>query len=244
MGAPRLAPRVTLVLEDSQGQRDSLDVPGPGGKIRVAVGRPGHRSSVWRVWANQNKSDVYVAARVLAGTQKFSLHESGDWRNQWVTKEQAKRFTSKENRVMDRWPRPPARPGGWTTGLTIWVPSDDLLDITDDKQSLAGVDWIPEPPPDSAIGIHVVVAEPDRGFVTLRAAAPMDGFRLADGRVVLVVVSVHRLADIDRLWLDQQRVRARAAAGSVAGEAAPGRRMALFGNDSEGNRLVWDLSWR
>ena len=190
MGVSRPTSHVTLVLRDSHGQQDSVEVHGPGGTIRVAVGRPGHRSSVWRIWANQNKSDVFVAARVLAGTQKFSLHESGDWRNQWVTKEKAQRFTSKENRVLDQWPRPPARPGGWTTGLTIWVPSDDLLDITDDKQSLAGVDWIPEPPPDSAIGIHVVVAEPDRGFVTLRAAAPMDGFRLADGRVVLVVVSV------------------------------------------------------
>jgi hypothetical protein len=235
---------VTLVLRDSHGQRESLDVTGPGGTIRVAVGRPGHRSSVWRVWANQNKSDVFVAARVLAGTQKFSLHESGDWRNQWVTKEQAQRFTSNENRVLDQWPRPPAGPEGWTTGLTIWVPSDDLLDIADDKQPLAGVGWIPEPPTDSALGIHVVVAVPDRGFVKLQAALPMDGFLLADGRVVLVVISVHRLADDARLWLNQQRIRAHAAAGSVMGGAVPGRRMALFGSDSEGNRLVWDLSWR
>jgi hypothetical protein len=46
------------------------------------------------------------------------------------------------------------------------------------------------------------------------------------------------------LWLNQQRIRAHAAAGSVMGGAVPGRRMALFGSDSEGNRLVWDLSWR
>ena len=184
MGVSRPTSHVTLVLRDSHGQQDSVDVHGPGGTIRVAVGRPGHRSSVWRVWANQNKSDVYVAARVLAGTQKFSLHESGDWRNQWVTKEKAQRFTSQENRVLDQWPRPPAGLGGWTTGLTIWVPSVEVLDIADDKQPLAGVGWIPEPPPDSAFGIHVVVAEPDRGFVKLQAAVPMDGFRLADGRVV------------------------------------------------------------
>lgn len=202
MGAALSAKHVTLVLRDSHGQQDTIDVAGPGGKIRVAVGRPGRRSSVWRVWANHNKSDVYVAARVLAGTQKFRLHESGDWRNQWVTTERAHRFTGQENRVLDQWPRPPAGQGGWITGLTIWVPSDEVLDIEDDKQPLAGVGWIPEPPHDSAVGFHVVVAEPDRGFVTVQAAVPMDGFVLPDGRVVLVVVSVHRLAADARLWLD------------------------------------------
>lgn len=242
MGTQRPASRVTLVLKDNRGQQESLDVPGPGGTIRVAVGRPGRRSGVWRVWATRNKSDVYVAARVLAGTLKFSLHESGDWRHQWVSKARAKQFTNTEDRVLDQWPRPPARPGGWTSGLTIWVPGADILDITDDKQSLAGVDWIPAPLHDSVVGIHVAVAETGRGFVQLKQAAPMAGFWLADGRVVLVVISVQRLTDDARSWLDQQRIRAHPARG-VTRAAAPGTRMALFGNDSEGTRLIWDLAW-
>jgi len=46
------------------------------------------------------------------------------------------------------------------------------------------------------------------------------------------------------LWLDQQRIRARVAAGTVSGDAGSGRRITLLGSDSEGDRLVWDLSWR
>ena len=242
--AVRPAKHVTLVLRDGHGMQESIDVAGPGGKIRVAVGRPGRRSGVWVVWASHNKSDVYVASRVLGGTQKFSLHESGDWRHQWVTTEKAQLFTGQDGRVIDQWPRPPAGPGGWTMGLTIVVPSDDVLDFDDDTQPLNGVGWIGEPPSGSAVGFNVVVAETNRGFVAVQAGVPMDGFVLADGRVVLVVVSVFPLEEDARRWLDQQRSRALEGARGAMSETAPGRRIALFGFDSNGNRLVWDLAWR
>ncbi|MGA2501850.1 MAG: hypothetical protein ABSH20_29260 [Tepidisphaeraceae bacterium] len=119
-----------------------------------------------------------------------------------------------------------------------------MLDIEDDTQPLAGVGWIPEPPSSFVVGFHVVVAEPNRGFVAVEAAIPMDGFVLADGRVVLVVVSVLPLEEDARLWLDQQRIRARAGVSGVMSETSPGRRIAMFGFDSDGNRLVWDLAWR
>jgi hypothetical protein len=119
-----------------------------------------------------------------------------------------------------------------------------LLDIEDDTQPLAGVGWIPEPPSGSVVGFHVVVAEPNHGFVAVEAAIPMDGFVLADGRVVLVVVSILPLEEDARRWLDQQRSRARAGASGAMSEAAPGIRIALFGFDSDGNRLVWDLACR
>lgn len=43
--------------------------------IRFAVGEPGGaRSSVWRVWMNDRRDDVYIAARSLASEVKVSLH--------------------------------------------------------------------------------------------------------------------------------------------------------------------------
>jgi hypothetical protein len=140
MRVPRPASHVTLVLKDSHGQQDGVDVHGPGGTIRVVVGRPGHRSIVWRAWANQNKSDVFVAARVLAGTQKFSLHESGDWRNQWVTKEKAQRFTSQENRVLDQWPRPPAGLRG-AYGAPRATHDEQVVLVTNPPLDLASRPW-------------------------------------------------------------------------------------------------------
>lgn len=55
---------------NEQGEGISIPITGVGGTIRVCVGKVGERSGVWRIWANKGSSDVYVAARNLAGAQK------------------------------------------------------------------------------------------------------------------------------------------------------------------------------
>jgi len=234
--------RITLVVRNPEGYEESLDVPGPGGTIRIAVGRAGFHSGVWRVWAGRNQSDLYVAARVLAGTLKFSLHKSGDWRHQWLSQAHARHFANTEDRIIDQWASPSSGPGGWTRGLTIWVPGEDIVDIPDDKHRLDGVDWLPAPPADVAIGMHVVIAETGHGFVPVSGAVPFAGFWLADGRVVMVVVCTHRLDAGARSWLDERRVAARAAAGAK-GHPGAGTRLAVFGSHTDGSRAVWDLAW-
>ena len=69
-----------------------------GGALRVAVGEPGRRSEVWRIWANRTQADVYIGARALAGIQKYSLHTSGDWRYAFTQQY----FTSIEDEAADR----------------------------------------------------------------------------------------------------------------------------------------------
>jgi hypothetical protein len=233
---------VTLVVEDSQGHRQAITLSGPGGRVRIAVGEPGRRSGVWNVWANRGKSDVYVAARSVAGVQKFSLHETGDWRHQWVTQEQAKRFTGKHDRMLDRWPRPPESAGGWTRALAIWVPQPDVRDISEDDQSPEGVTWLPEPLPGFAIGIHVVVAKTDRGLVPVKGAFPVEAFTLANGEVVLVLVSRAELTDERRQWLEEQRARAQAVYSHIDLTGVKAPRMTLFGYDDNDNRILWDLA--
>ena len=235
--------RITLVLRNTHGLEERLEVSGPGGTVRVAVGRPGHSSGVWRIWATATKSDVYVAARALAGTLKFSLHESGDWRHQWVTKARALKFGGTEDRLLDRWERPPSGPGGWTRGPTIWIPGEDVADNLDPQRMHAGVEWLPAPPPGSAYGIHVVLAETNRGFVQLSNAIAMPGFFLADGHVVLVGISTHQLDEGAQSWLNEQRTRVQAEAITKS-RPARGSRIAVFGSDQEGTRAVWDLAWR
>jgi hypothetical protein len=233
---------VTLIVEDSQGHRESFTLSGPGGHVRIAVGRPVRRSGVWSVWANRGKSDVYLAARSIAGVQKFSLHETGDWRHQWVTQEQAERFTGTPIRILDRWSRPREGPSGWAKGLSIWVPQSDVCDMSPDDQSAEGVTWLPEPPSGFAVGIHVVVARTDGGLVPVSGAFPVEAFTLANGEVVLVLVSRLELTDERQQWLDEQRARARAASSHVDVTDVNALRMTLFGYDDDGNRVLWDLA--
>jgi hypothetical protein len=75
---------VTLQMRDNHGNAERVVLPGPGGEIRVVVGEPGKQSGAWKIWAGPNKSDVYLGLRAVLGHQKWSLHESGDWRYQWV----------------------------------------------------------------------------------------------------------------------------------------------------------------
>lgn len=48
------------------------------------LGRRARVSSLWRLGANREKDDVYLATRQSAFIFKISLHASGDKRLQWV----------------------------------------------------------------------------------------------------------------------------------------------------------------
>ena len=139
---------VTLVVSDGESEVP-IELAGPGGKDRIAVGRPGRPSSVWMVWANKNKYDLYVAARVVAWIQKFSLHESGDWRHQWTPQADLERLVADQeggsDRVLGRWQRPEPNGVGVRQGLSIWVPHGYINDLWGDEQGEDGVIWIPDP---------------------------------------------------------------------------------------------------
>ena len=68
------------VIQDGRSQVKKL--VGPGGTMRVAVGRPGRRSGIWRIWAPSNKPEVYVKSSDV-GELKLSLHGEQDGRSHW-----------------------------------------------------------------------------------------------------------------------------------------------------------------
>src|SRR5664279_4401308 len=92
-------------IYDEHGEGISIHITGVGGTIRVCVGKVGERSSVWRIWANKRSSDVYVAARTIAGVQRFSLHQSGVWRYAWTASAAQDHVPEDQDRVIDRWQR-------------------------------------------------------------------------------------------------------------------------------------------
>jgi hypothetical protein len=238
-------PIVTFVIEDDDGNRADVQLSGPGGASRLVIGEPDCQSGIWRIWANKPKSDVYIGIRSILGYQKWSLHESGDWRFQWVTEAKASEFTGSTDRLVDRWQQPPEVRAGWTKGFTIRVRHQDLVDRPGEVEP-AGTVRLPAPPEGHATSVHVVVARPDQGRIALHGLLPVDGFTLADGRAVLLITSVDAVLAEQNQMVDAamsegvRQMRERGVDLSTVGSP----RMLASGHDADGNRFVWDVAVR
>lgn len=254
---------VRMITSANGVQQFALPPANPKKPIRFGVGRPGRRSSVWRQWANKNKDDVYLATRHGAGVFKISLHESGDWRLQWVDRNvlpdpRDATFiplsdSATEGRVLDQWSRPSSGGTGWTDALSLWVPSEDVREIPCDAEPGRDAQWIDAPAPGNATEFRVVFVEPagDRLFDLTAALeepnsslALVNGFRLASGTAVLLLASTRRLHDSFQDELAKARDE---AAANVPTEfhlaAQTGPRTLWINADHNGRRNFWDLAF-
>jgi hypothetical protein len=128
--------------------------------IRFAVGSiDEYRSAIWRLWVQGN--DVYLAARVLTGFIKISLHKSGIWRLAWTDASGVKAQGSMD-RVEERWQRPQEFRKGWTQGPAIIVPHSGIqspfrhLPDTDKIRIV----WSPVPKPGHQHYFTILFASP------------------------------------------------------------------------------------
>lgn len=186
---------VIWMYEDSRGNRDSIEIPGPGGEIRVAVGEPGRRSGTWKIWATRTKPDVYIANRDIARYQKWSLHKSGEWQFQWISRHQAWEFAARDDRLIRKWSPPPELgPTGWTKGIIIRFPYQDIVPINDTALP-DDIAWLPAPEENYMINVFVIVARTNQPPITLQGLILFEGFTLSDGRVVLLFAARESLTD-------------------------------------------------
>jgi len=239
------------VLDNGQGDQETVVLPGPGGTIRFSVGEQGRHAAVWKIWARPKKSDVYVAIRQLGSYQKVSMHPSSpgsSWWFQW-TKEHMQANPQVAGRVIDRWPKPPeVGETGWTTGFSIWTRHQDVVPMPDDGSLPADLLWIPPPPEGHATGIHVVIARPNSMFVEVKGAVPVPGFTLADGQVVLLVVSRDVVTDEQNRMIEDALAKGIESAPGGADQArillqnADSPRMLAWGNGPDGERKAWDVA--
>lgn len=240
-------PTVTLVIGTAEGVHEEvvLEPADPNKAIYIGVGEERRRGGVWRVWANKpgtGKSDVYVAPRNIAGVQKISLHETGEFRNQWVTADNATKFTGSPDKRIYIWQRGQEYTGAITKGLAIYVPAGELQAIPGDDRQPANTIWLPEPESGAVWGIYIVFARPDQGNAPLGGAMPLAGFTLANGSVLLVLAQKRHLTDEERDQLST--VRGQIALDQLPPDASSDTalRMTLHGIDENGDRHLWDLA--
>jgi len=248
--------QLTVYADDGSKEAFTLRRANPDKAIRFALGQPGHRSSVWRVWANKGKHDVYAAIRTSAGLLKYSFHESGEWIHHLVTTEHPKaKFVSLPNpssKRLDTWRRPDPFVPGWTHMLSIFIPAEDLQIVPGDDTNPKGIRWLTQIPADgNAVEFRLLLVSPDSPALLLRGLAEVatqgsvvDGFVLSNGEVVLVVAAeiplgekrIQQLEDVRKRQFEQK---------SEDFEMTPslGPRFALPMVDNTGHRCIWDLSF-
>lgn len=245
---------LTLTTASGEALGFRLGPPKKDKPIRFAVGQPGHRSTTWRLWANPQKSDVYLASRRTAGIFKVGLHESGDWRQQWIKQDPAAaRWDAGEGgepsgRVMLQWERPAPLACGWTAALSIWVPSEDVSDIPGDSEVGLDTQWVECPSTGSAVAFEIFLVEPRRGGFDMELDEPnaslsyVNGFRLAGGEAVLLFARTLELSQDQRRGL--RATRRQLAAKSLPDfdmSASSGPRAAVWEGDDP-YRHIWDIS--
>lgn len=153
--------------------------------------------------------------------------------------------SNSDDRVIDRWTQPAELEDiGWTIGFHITVRPEDLVDYRDGDALPESIIWLPTPPGDRYLTIHVMIARADRLDAVIQGAQPFYAFRLANGKVaVLTVCLPPRSAKDDaeiRSMFDQV-TRTPTAQAKLSRNSAP-RATATTVDPATGGRGVWDLA--
>ena len=223
---------------------------------RFGVGaEDGPRSAAWRLWTGKGTSDVYLAARTLGGHVKVSLHESdapGSWRFAFTEKYWEGRLsTAGEDRVIERWNRPPPIEG-ITSAFMVVVPSGEIglprHPLTEKaKKYTRNVTWVPPAPVGFATHFMVLFTQPG-GPTPSEDIRFVSRFELPNQETVSIMVHEQEISGEQAQQLEAaRREMARAVSQGpeeerAALEAGLEPRTWLYGDNEIGTRFFIDLS--
>lgn len=149
----------------------------PDPTVRFAAGSPERpHSAVWRLWVHG--SDAYLGARMVLGTIKLSMHQSG----QWISA-----FTSQSGAVIDEtgsrrthtWQRPAEFTPGWTMGPAVAVPWVTWRDELRSREPLpSDTEWVAGPKRNKKLLFSVLISSP--AVTTDATSVSRPGDRLLD----------------------------------------------------------------
>ena len=223
---------------------------------RFAVGRPGECSSVFRVWANKGKLDVYAAIRTWKDLAKFSFHQSGRYvfhlssvdhpGAKWAHR------SDPSNRRISAWDRPTPFVTGWTHLITFMAPTEDVRPCGnagwEDHEKIR---WITKPErTDTVTEFRVAIGNPGAPLIDagpasyLLDAGIVDGFVLANGTLVLITMHVTHLDQIGQGLLTDLRGELLNRAHQEGFDLSPelGPRFADHQVQPDGRHALWDIS--
>ncbi len=226
--------------------------------VRFAVGMPdGPRSAVWRVWMNERRDDVYIAARGLASELKVSLHP--DYWYYGFTDHHVKKgspfLAPGEDRKRSVWERPPEFAPGWTRAFVILVPGSEVVAAPGRYEGSEAV-WLPRAPDGEVTNFTVLLsksgaARGQRGFPTAEGyennSELITRLDLTTGEKLWVIAHNAPLDDLTAKLVENVREWLRGPDGDPVRAAMKDdpnyhARMLAFGDQTDGARSFLDVS--
>lgn len=114
---------------------------------------------VWVLWTNAKGNDVYLAARMLGGIQKVSLHGSGKWRIAFDDPE-SPFIPAGEDRATTKWDRPAELTPGWTRAFAVVIPASEVVRGKAVIRRPHQVYWAAKPEGDAAVEFNLFISAP------------------------------------------------------------------------------------
>lgn len=154
--------------------------------LRFAVGtHDGPRTAVWRAWkhGNAEKSDVFLAARSLAGILKISFHESGEIRDAFTSHYQGQLVSSGmagRGRLRIAWQRSSFEPTGAIRIYQVVFPHTELRAWPlEGRLTPSDVSWVPPNSDFDTTCVEFVVTRPGLDEIELKGLRPATGGPIA-----------------------------------------------------------------
>ncbi|WP_019064596.1 hypothetical protein [Streptomyces prunicolor] len=218
--------------------------PKTGGQVRFqAVGSDGRSSASWTVFANGSSSDVYIAARPIAGKVKISLHESGSWRHAFINDAAAAPFLQPgADRAFDKF-APAGEPiaPGWLLAYTIVLPESELQPYPAERKQITP---LAVAGPASAVAVMILLGAASAAPVQWDPSLSEVGrFQLADGGQVLLLAQTIAVPDTWKPDMERAKAEARHQAEQNGVDvAATMPVVALIMAGEDGGRLTVEVS--
>jgi hypothetical protein len=242
---------MVFVLQHGDSEPQAVPLGKPGGNISIAWGEPTRRAAIWKIVASPN-GDVYVMERKTGSYLKASLHQSTVWRYAWVDRAaesspMVQSFVEATgDRVIDRWDRPQAFPGGTLTiGYTIFTTGEDVHAAKDDPKVTSKVGWLPPPAVGEMAYFTLAMVRPNRQRIHLRHALPVAAFAMNTGEALLVTATRRAIKPEEKEELRVARQRLALARPKILAAmpdtAEP--RALLHGANESGGRHVFDFAF-
>ena len=241
---------MVFVLQRSDEEPQAFPLGKPGGDISIAWGEPTRRAAIWKIVASPN-GNVYAMERKTGSYLKASLHQSKVWRYAWVDRAAGSSpmvqsyVEATGDRVIDRWSRPQALPGGTLTiGYTIFTTGEDVRAAKDDPKVTSKVGWLPPPASGEIAYFMLAMVRPNRQQIHMRHALPVAAFAMNTGEALLVTATRRAIKpeEKEQFRVVRQRlavVRPKHVA-AMPDSAEP--RALLHGANESGGRHVLDFA--